>query len=53
MAALILSGGAAKGISPEPPLRPAWPYQKITPAFVFFETLLGIIDEPAHERSSS
>jgi hypothetical protein len=53
MAALILSGGAAKGISSEPPLRPAWPSQEITPAFVFFETLLGIIDEPAHERSSS
>ena len=53
MAALILSGGAAKGISPEPRLRPALPCQKITPAFVFFETLLGIIDEPAHESSAA
>ena len=43
MGALILSGGAPKGISLAPRLRPALTFQEITPAFVSFKTLLGII----------
>jgi hypothetical protein len=42
MAALIISSGAPKGISPAPRLRPAFPFQEITPVFGSFETLLGI-----------
>jgi hypothetical protein len=48
MAAFILSCGAPKGISPAPRLRPALPFQEITPAFVSFETLLGISKVPAN-----
>ena len=49
MAALILRGGAPKDISPEPRLRPALPFQEVTPAFVSFETLLGIITPNASQ----
>ena len=42
MAALIISGGAPKGISPAPPLRSALPFQEITLAFVPFKTQFSI-----------
>ena len=42
MAALILSCGAPKGISPAPRLRSALPFQEITLAFVPFETRFSI-----------